>query len=214
MPFVKICGVTRPQDAVIAAEHGASAVGLVFWPSSPRAIDLAAARAIVRELPPFVAVVGVFVNEAPARVLEIAAAVPLTVVQFHGDEADEEVAACPWRVLRAVSPDSAEGLARLARLPRHVTVLLDAHDPRRRGGTGRAVSWAAAAEAARQRRIVLAGGLRPDNVGEALRVVRPWGVDVSSGVESAPGLKDAATIRAFMEAVAGAARVQPARSGS
>lgn len=202
-PVVKICGITRPEDAMLAASEGADAVGFIFWPDSPRHIDVPAARAIARELPPFVATVGVFVNTEPARVLEIAASVPLTAVQFHGDESDEMVAAFPWRVLRAVDLEQPGTAARLASLPSHVTVLLDAHDPVRRGGTGRTIDWTGAAEVASRRRVLLAGGLRPENVASAVAGVRPWGVDVSSGVESRPGVKDPDKLRAFFESVRG-----------
>jgi phosphoribosylanthranilate isomerase len=201
-PVVKVCGITCVEDAQLAVQLGATALGLVFWPGSPRAIGTERARAIVRDLPPFVAVIGVFVNQPLEAVLEVAASVPLTVVQFHGDEPDDEVLSCPWRVIRAVSIDSPEGRRRLAGLPHRVTVLLDAHDTVRWGGTGRATDWDAAARAAAERRILLAGGLRPENIGEAVSRVRPWGVDVSSGVESAPGVKDPDKLRAFFAALA------------
>jgi len=200
-PRVKVCGLTRAEDALLAAALGADALGFVFWTGSPRCAAVEEVRRIVRQLPPFVATVGVFVNEGPERVLEIASTVPLTAVQFHGDEADDLVAAFPWRTLRAVDPDAAGGAARLARLPPHVTVLLDAHDPVKRGGTGRSIDWSSAARAAVTRPIVLAGGLRPENVGDAVTSVRPWGVDVSSGVEARPGVKDAGRLRDFFESV-------------
>jgi phosphoribosylanthranilate isomerase len=212
-PAVKICGVTRAEDALLAADLGASAVGMVFWPGSPRVVDIERARAIARSLPPFVAVVGVFVDEAPARVLEIAAAVPLTAVQFHGDEAPAVVSSFPWRVLRAVALDAPDADALLDALPETVTVLLDVHDRRLRGGTGRIVDWAAAARVAARRRVVLAGGLRPENVAEAARRVRPWGLDVSSGVEASPGVKDPARLRALFEALA-TAGTTPAPAGT
>jgi phosphoribosylanthranilate isomerase len=201
-PYIKVCGITRPEDAVLATELGADAIGLVFWPASPRSIPVEVARSITRELPPFVAVVGVFVNSSHDEVLEVARAVPLTVVQFHGDEADEDVISFPWRVVRAIPVGSPEAENRLARLPHKVTLLLDAADARCRGGTGRVIDWSAAAHIASQRRVLLAGGLRPDNVGEAIARVRPWGLDVSSGVESAPGVKDAPKLEAFFQAVA------------
>jgi phosphoribosylanthranilate isomerase len=206
-PVVKVCGITSLEDAQRAVTLGADAIGFVFWPESPRAIGVDTARSISRQLPPFVATVGVFVNQACADVLEVARAVPLTVVQFHGDEADDEVVSFPWRVLRAVSIGAETSPARLTRLPHSVTVLLDAHDPRLRGGTGRVIDWSAAAQVAADRRVVLAGGLRPENVGEAVARVRPWGVDVSSGVETAPGVKDPLKLRAFFEAIE---RAEPA----
>jgi phosphoribosylanthranilate isomerase len=202
VPRVKVCGVTRAGDAMLAADLGAAAIGFVFWPGSPRYLAPDAAAAIARSLPPLVAAVGVFVNQPAEEVLDIARTVPLTAVQFHGDERDDDVARFPWRAMRAVALEAAGAVERLARLPDHVTVLLDAHDPVRRGGTGRAVDWTAAASIARERRIILAGGLRAETVRDAIHVVRPWGLDVSSGVEAAPGVKDADRLRAFFAAVA------------
>lgn len=202
-PRVKVCGITRPEDAALAVELGASALGFVFWPKSPRAVRLEVARSIARQMPPFVAIVGVFVNQPFDEVLAIAAGVPLTAVQFHGDEADEVVSSFPWRVIRAIALDGAGADLRLARLPHTVTILVDAHDPERRGGTGRTTDWQTAARVAAIRPTILAGGLSPSNVGSAVRTVRPWGVDVASGVESAPGVKDATLLRAFFTAIAG-----------
>jgi phosphoribosylanthranilate isomerase len=198
---VKVCGITRPEDAMLVAELGGHAVGFVFWPDSPRCVTVELARAIARQLPPFVATVGVFVNQPSRAVLDAAVAVPLTVVQFHGDESDADVTAFPWRCIRAVSLDAPGAADRLARLPASMTVLLDAHDLRRRGGTGQRIDWSAAAAVAATRRVLLAGGLRAESAGEAIRVVRPWGLDVSSGVETAPGVKDADKLRAFFMAV-------------
>jgi phosphoribosylanthranilate isomerase len=198
---VKICGITTVEDGCQAAVLGAAAIGFVFWPESPRCISVDRARAITRELPPFVATVGVFVNHPPREVLEVAASVPLTAVQFHGDEDDESLSVLPVRVIRALSLEAPGAQERLARLPHTITVLLDAHDPHIRGGTGRTTEWEQAAPVAASRRILLAGGLRAENVGEAIRVVRPWGIDVSSGVESTPGRKDLARLRALFAAV-------------
>jgi len=198
MTRVKICGITRPEDAQLAARLGAWAVGFVFWPQSPRAIDVASARAIVANLPPLVAAVGVFVNEAPERIDEIAGTVGLSAVQLHGDEPPDVVARVGARVIKAVTLEDADALERW---PDRVTLLIDAHDPARRGGTGQTVDWSAAARIARVRPIVLAGGLRPENVADALRAVAPAAIDVSSGVESAPGIKDAVRMRAFFDAV-------------
>jgi phosphoribosylanthranilate isomerase len=202
-PVVKICGVTRVEDALLAAELGAAAIGFVFWPGSPRAVDVMQARAIARELPPFVATVGVFVDQARDAILDTARTVPLTAVQLHGEEPDELVARLPWRTVRALGLGAPATPSRLARLPHTVTLLLDAHDPVRRGGTGTPVDWAAAARIAARRRTILAGGLRPDTIVEAVTVVAPWGVDVSSGVESAPGIKDAGKLRALFAALEG-----------
>lgn len=200
---VKVCGITRREDALLAADLGASAVGFVFWPHSPRYVEPEAAAEIARALPADVAPVGVFVDPPLDDVRRIAARVGLAAVQLHGDEPATLCDGLPYRVLKAV-PVVAGAATRAAaeRVPRRVTVLLDARDPVRRGGTGRTVDWGVAAEVAARRRIFLAGGLGPGNVGEALRTVRPYGVDVSSGVEARPGRKDAGRLRVFFEEVA------------
>jgi phosphoribosylanthranilate isomerase len=185
-PFVKICGITRLADAEAAIAAGASAIGFVFWPDSPRAIDPYRARDIVRRVPPFVTTVGVFVNQPAAQVNAIASLVGLGAVQLHGDEDLQFANSVKRPVLKAVGLTSHRPMS----WPRHVMLLVDAHDPVRRGGTGRAADWTFAASIARERPIVLAGGLTADNVAEAVGRVRPFGIDVSSGVESAPGVKD------------------------
>ena len=197
MTRVKICGITRIEDAQLAARLGAWAVGFIFWPRSPRAMTTDAARAIVRELPAFVTPVGVFVNEPAAVVDDVARSVGLGAVQLHGEETPEAVAAVEARVIKAVSLETLDRHA----WPNRVTLLLDTHDPERRGGTGRPTDWTRAADLAHTRPIVLAGGLRPENVAEALRRVSPAAIDVSSGVESAPGIKDAVRLRALFDAV-------------
>ena len=199
---VKVCGITRREDALLAADLGASAVGFVFWPHSPRYVEPEAAAEIARALPADVAPVGVFVDPAVDDVRRIAARVGLAAVQLHGDEPATLCDGLPYRVLKAVPVAGAATRAAAERVPRRVTVLLDARDPVRRGGTGRTVDWGVAAEVAARRRIFLAGGLGPGNVGEALRTVRPYGVDVSSGVETRPGRKDAGRLRVFFEEVA------------
>lgn len=198
---VKVCGITRIDDARIAVGLGASAIGLVLWASSPRAVSPDAARDIVAALPGHVVPVGVFVNESPARVDEIAREVGLGAVQLHGDEHVEDYLGLSRPVIRAVSPADDNEEAWVTRLPDDVVVLVDAHDPSRRGGTGRRADWERAARLAARRPIFLAGGLSADNVGEAIARVRPYGVDVSSGVEREPGIKDAAKLQAFFEAV-------------
>lgn len=275
---VKVCGITRAEDARLAAALGASAVGFVFWSRSPRAIPVEAAAAIVRGLPPCVAAVGVFVDQPLADVIETARRVPLDIVQLHGDEPLEYVAAVPGRVLKAVpvgpadaalvetaspdreleavtgtarggparadgEPDHAGGARSTARAPSggtarsaietasaseggaggavrgpgltrgmagvtglaarvlawppRIVPLIDAADPVRRGGTGRASDWELARRLAAARPIVLAGGLDAANVCRAVKYVRPCAVDVSSGVEARPGVKDPDRLRAF-----------------
>ena len=200
-PRVKVCGVTRPDDAVLAASLGACAIGMIFWPGSPRAVDRARARDIVLALPPFVATVGVFVDQPMDDVLSIADVVGLTAIQLHGDEAPGAYARLPRRVIKAVAvsgPSSAD--AALA-VPACATVLLDAHDPVRRGGTGRSIDWSIASRIARQRPVILSGGLGPENAAAAVDAVRPYAIDVSSGVESSPGRKDEARLRALFAAL-------------
>ncbi len=199
---MKVCGITRRDDALLAADLGASAVGFVFWPRSPRYVEPAAAAAIARELPADVAPVGIFVDPTVDEVQRIAAQVGLAAVQLHGDEPATLCDGLPYRVLKAVPVAGAATHDAAARVPSRITVLLDARDPVRKGGTGRTVDWGVAAEVAARRRIFLAGGLRPENVGEALRTVRPYGVDVSSGVETRPGCKDADRLLDFFRRVA------------
>ena len=197
--FVKICGITREEDAQAAAAAGAGAVGFIFWPNSPRFIEPARAARIAAGLPPFVTPVGVFVNQPPDEVNAVAALVKLGAVQLHGDENVETLSQIAHPVVKAVviPPDVAD----LDRWPAAVTLLLDAHDPVQRGGTGRPIDWTAAAAVAKRRRVLLAGGLTPENVAAAVLRVRPFGIDVSSGVEQSPGLKDHGRLRALFEAL-------------
>ena len=200
---VKVCGIRREEDAQLAAELGASAVGLIFWPGSTRAVDVARARAIVAALPPFVTAVGVFVNQSRDEVQGTVRAVGLGAVQLHGDEPPEWYASFPHPVIKAVAVDDDFEPHALTVVPERATVLLDAHDPVQRGGTGRVIDWTRAAAAARMRPVILSGGLTPDNVREAAEIVRPYAVDVASGVEASPGVKDHSKLRAFFDALAG-----------
>lgn len=199
---VKVCGITRSDDAQLAADLGASAIGFVFWPRSPRYVEPETAAAIARELPADVAPVGVFVDPTIDEVQRIAEQVGLAAVQLHGDEPATLCDGLPYRVLKAVPVAGDATCAAAVRVPSRITVLLDARDPVRKGGTGRTVDWDVAAGVAARRRIFLAGGLCPENVGEALRTVRPYGIDVSSGVEARPGHKDDVRLRDFFEEVA------------
>jgi phosphoribosylanthranilate isomerase len=195
--LVKICGITLAEDAEAAVKAGAAAIGFVFWPGSPRFIDPYRARAIAATLPPFVTTVGVFVNQPIEYVTGVASLVRLGAVQLHGDETIEYAAALSRPVVKALSPGDGQAAA----WPDRTMLLLDVHDPVRRGGTGRTIDWTAAARVAAQRRVLLAGGLTPENVAEAVLRVRPFGIDVSSGVERAPGVKDHQRLRALFEAV-------------
>ena len=193
--LIKICGITRLEDARFAVECGANALGFVFWPGSPRSIDAAHAQWIAASLPPFVTPVGVFVNQSSDFVNGVAAAVGLGVVQLHGDESPDFAASLNRPVLKALT------LSAIDRWPSETMVLLDAHDPVRRGGTGRTIDWTRAASVAARRPIVLAGGLNPDNVADAIERVRPFGIDVSSGVEAAPGVKDHGRLKQLFDAI-------------
>jgi phosphoribosylanthranilate isomerase len=205
---VKVCGVRRIQDAVLATDLGASAVGLVFWPGSPRYIDPYRARAIAAALPPGVMPVGVFVDQPTEFVMGVARLIPLGAVQLHGSETVESFAPLAQRVIKAVPVTESFAAVDLDLLPPYVTVLLDAHDPVLRGGTGRTIDWSVAAAVAARRRTILSGGLTPANVAEAVERVRPYMVDVSSGVESSPGVKDPVKLRRFFAAL-GAANLKP-----
>lgn len=192
--LVKICGVTREADAREAVALGASAIGFIFWPKSPRFIDPYRAKRVARVLPAFVTPVGVFVNQPVDYVNSVANLVGLGAVQLHGDETPAYAEGIRRPIIRAVGVNALE---EARRWPEEVVLLVDAHDPVHRGGTGRTADWTVAAELARRRRVVLAGGLNAENVAEGIVAVRPFGVDVSSGVEVAPGIKDAARLRAL-----------------
>jgi phosphoribosylanthranilate isomerase len=198
---VKICGLTRAADAELAAELGADAVGFILWQGSPRTVTADQAREIARALPAFVTRVGVFVNRPPAEVAALADEIGLDVVQLHGDERVGDYAPVGRRLIKNVALSSDGALVEAKALPSHVTLLVDAADPVRHGGTGRVADWPRAAALARARRVMLAGGLTSDNVGEAIRTVKPWAVDVSSGVEERPGIKSADRLRRFFAAV-------------
>ena len=195
--IAKICGITRLPDALHAARHGATALGFVFWPGSPRCISPESAAAIIRELPDTVTAVGVFVNQRVEEIERVAAAAGITTIQLHGDEPAGYAAALGRPVWRAVPLTAINGA--LSAWPLDTTILLDAHDPVRRGGTGQQIDWTVAAQVARRRRVVLAGGLTPENVQNAIAAVRPIGVDVSSGVEEAPGVKNFEKVAQFLE---------------
>ena len=200
IPLVKICGITNPHDATAAVAAGASAIGIVFWPSSPRAVDAARAREIIAAIPAPVSVVGVFVNQVD-EASRLAAELGLSAVQFHGDETAEDCRRAGARVIRSVSVRDGSAVETALALPESVTILLDAHDPVKRGGTGCVVDWSVAREIARRRFTILSGGLNPDNVTDAVAAVNPWAIDVSSGVEQSPGRKDPAKVLALFAAL-------------
>lgn len=194
---VKICGITTVADGLHAARCGADALGLVFYERSPRCVTPERARDIVAALPPLVTTVGLFVNRPAAEIREIVRFCGLDVVQLHGDETPQDCQLDPLRVIKALRIRDRGSLAGLAGY-QVSGLLLDAWQDGSYGGTGHSFNWQLAVEAAKERPIVLAGGLTPDNVAEAVRTVRPYGVDVSSGVESAPGRKDPELVAAFI----------------
>jgi phosphoribosylanthranilate isomerase len=202
-PKLKVCGITSLADALACVEIGASYLGFNFYPLSPRYIEPAAARAIIEQLPAHVESVGVFVNEpAPADVLRIMKESGVQLAQLHGDETPAYCAAVgSERVIKALraGPDF---------FPKQVldypalAILLDAYDKRLYGGTGKTVAWDVAREPAYYVKLFLAGGLTPENIAEAVREVQPFAVDVNSGVESAPGVKDHAKLQLLCDALA------------
>jgi phosphoribosylanthranilate isomerase len=200
---VKICGITAWDDARLSVDLGASALGFNFHPPSPRAISPADAWNIIRRLPPFVEAVGVFVNWPPLVVEALARALRLHTVQLHGGESPEEVGmlARTRRVIKAVQVERGFRPASLSRYRRADAILLDGFEPGLHGGTGRTLDWNLARAARRYGRIILAGGLTPDNIAEAIQVAQPYAVDVASGVEARPGRKDLARLRALFAAV-------------
>lgn len=201
MTRVKVCGLRRRADAMLAVELGATALGFVFWPRSPRAVTAEQVRAITDGVPAFVTRVGVFVNQPAAELFDVAARAGLNALQLHGDESAAEYTDGHLPVIKALPVGEGFTLSAVEDIPSRATVLLDAHDPIRRGGTGRVIEWTVATAAARLRPIILSGGLTPDNVRSAVDAVRPWALDVSSGVETAPGIKDEGKLRAFFAAL-------------
>ena len=200
---IKICGLTNAEDASAAVEAGADAVGFVFNKKSPRCAETAAVKAIVKELPPFVLPIGVFVNEDAKVVRDIMDSCGLTLAQLHGDETAAYCEMLGRPVLKAIRIRDRRSFLALAEFQGRARVrgfLIDAFSPDAYGGTGQVADWSLAAEAASAATILLAGGLTPLNVSDAIRRVRPYGVDVSSGVEVSPGKKDHAKLRAFVQA--------------
>jgi len=196
MTRVKICGLTSLDDALLAVEAGADALGLVFA-DSPRQVSLAAAEQIVAGLPPLVSKVGVFVNSAWEEVATIAARVPLDAVQLHGDESPEDCRRLPYKVIKRfniLETDASEDLRIRMQRYRVAAYLLDPGT-----GSGRTFDWRIARGLPGP--LIVSGGLNPENVGEAIRLLRPFAVDVSSGVEVEPGRKDPEKVKAFIEAV-------------
>lgn len=199
----KICGITRIEDALAAAEAGADAIGLVFYAKSPRAVTAEQARAIVRALPPFVTTVGLFVNASRCELNEILEVVPLDLLQFHGDETPADCEGYHRPYIKAVRVRPGEDLEAICKQYSGASgILLDTFVAGVPGGTGEAFDWSLV-PARLSKPVILAGGLSAANVAQAIAQVQPYAVDVSGGVEAAKGIKDAEKIEAFMQAVRG-----------
>ena len=197
----KICGITRIEDALIAAEAGADAIGLVFYAKSPRAVSIQQARDIVAALPAFVTTVGLFVNASREELNDVLAGVALDLLQFHGDESPAECESYQRPYIKALRVKPGDDIAQLAApYAKARGILLDTYVPGIPGGTGAAFDWSLVPRDLPQP-VILAGGLSADNVQVAIEQVRPYAVDVSGGVEADKGIKDAAKIRAFMQAI-------------
>ena len=198
---VKICGITRVEDALAAAAAGADAIGLVFYAKSPRAVDIEQAREILAALPPFVTTVGLFVDAERSELERILASVPLDLLQFHGDESVQQCEAFGRPYIKALRVKAGDDIAaQVARYPSAQGILLDAYVEGVPGGTGEAFDWSLIPQML-SKPLILAGGLRPDNVAEAVSRVRPYAVDVSGGVEASKGIKDAVKVETFVRRV-------------
>jgi phosphoribosylanthranilate isomerase len=199
VPRVKICGITNPEDAHHAVACGADALGFVFFSGSPRYVEPDTARRMIAELPPLVSLVGLFVNETPSRIRETVEFCRLNTVQLHGDETPDQCSYSPCRVIKALRLKR-QMSAEVFSAYEVAALLLDAYIPDQFGGTGHICDWEQAATVAAQHRVILAGGLNPENVAVAVRQVNPFGVDVSSGVEKQPGVKDPEKVARFIRA--------------
>lgn len=200
---IKICGITNADDAALAVASGADALGFILYRKSPRFVEPDVVRAIVAGLPPFVLPVGVFVNEEAGVVRQLMDECGLAYAQLHGDETVAYIQTLGRPALKALRLKDRGTFLALAEFQGRANIrgfVIDAFSEQAYGGTGQTVDWGLAAEAARSAPILLAGGLTPANVSEAIQAVRPYGVDVSSGVEARPGKKDPAKVKAFIEA--------------
>jgi phosphoribosylanthranilate isomerase len=195
---IKICGMTQLQDAVFAAEQGADAVGFIFYKKSPRSVTMKAVKEIIAKLPPFVDTVGVFVNESVDRVNKTAEYCGLDLVQLHGDESPAYCRKIRRRVIKAFRVKDLQSIKQLERFPVS-GFLLDTFSENLHGGTGKVFDWNLAHPAKKVGPVILAGGLTPRNIRQAISQVRPYGVDVCSGVEKSPGIKDPEKVKAFLK---------------
>ena len=209
MTKVKICGITNIEDALASCEYGADALGFIFYKKSPRFIEPERVKKIIRELPPFVTTVGVFVDDDADRISEIADAAKLDIIQLHGSEPPEFCNVFKRKIIKAfkIQGQGARGKGQENEIRRYTVsaYLLDTYKEGVEGGTGEIFDWEIAKEAKRFGRIIVAGGLTPENVAEAVETVMPYGVDVSSGVEQKPGKKDLQKVKNFIERAKGIA---------
>jgi phosphoribosylanthranilate isomerase len=208
MVRVKICGITKPEDAKLCADLGAHAIGLNFHEASPRCITPFAASELIRRLPPFIAPIGIFVNWSQAPIVALCKALRLAAAQLHGDETPQVVDAVARRlpVIKALPIGQGTSTPDFSRYRGASAFLLDSALSGQYGGSGITGNWHAARTSAQSQRIILAGGLTPENVAEAIRIVRPFAVDVASGVEVRPGKKDPVKLRTFFDEVNRASR--------
>lgn len=200
MTRIKVCGITNLDDALSAVDAGADALGFVFVPSTPRYLAMEAAAAIIQSLPPFVQTVGVIVDAGREHVNEVIRGTGIDAIQMHGQETPDDVIGFSVRVIKGIRVSDRSSLESLGAYDVSA-YLLDTFVPGLHGGTGQTFDWNLAAEARRFGRVIVGGGLREENVAEAIRICRPYAVDVSSGVEESPGKKSAEKIRRFIQAV-------------
>ncbi len=204
VPKIKICGITNIEDAELAVQAGADALGFILYPNSPRFVEIQVVKSIVNQLPPFVLPIGVFVNEDSTMVQNVMDVCGLALAQLHGEESPAYCESLGYPVLKAIRLRDRSSFLSLAEYKGRAGVrgfVLDAFSESEYGGTGKVADWDVAAEAAQDAPVLLAGGLTPENVQEAIHKVQPYGVDVSSGVETHPGKKDPTKVQAFIQAV-------------
>ncbi len=196
---VKICGITNLDDALAAIDSGADAIGFVFFEKSPRWISYRNAELIIKKLPPFVTTIGVFVNQSPVQIKEIVSNIKIDALQVYEQEI-AKLSDFSRQIIKVIRIKSLQSLDPLINFKDNVSAfLLDAYSPDSLGGTGKVFNWDIAVEAKKFGRIILAGGLNPENISEAIRYVRPYGVDVSGGVEAEKGKKDLKKLKLFIE---------------
>ncbi|MBI3583733.1 MAG: phosphoribosylanthranilate isomerase [Nitrospinae bacterium] len=197
---VKICGITNLEDALYAADCGADALGFIFYPKSPRFVEITRAEEIISKLSPFITTVGVFVNQSIENIVNIVHECNINIVQLHGDETPDYCSKLPMKAIKAIRVKNEDSLKQIAGY-KTSTFLLDAYSENSYGGTGKIFNWDLAIKAKGYGRIILSGGLTHDNVREAIEKVKPYGVDVSSGVEEKEGKKGKEKVREFIKRV-------------